>query len=230
MLYTLTPGQMRAADTLAVERVGDVALMRSAGARIAEVARLYAGGKRIAAFCGPGNNGGDAFAALAVLADRFECVAYAAQTPSRSAARADAESAARKAGVAVVPLPKTAPAARDALRDCALALDGLYGTGSRLPLPDALKPLVEALSKDDVRVLAIDIPSGIDAESGTSGVPCVHASVPVTLGALKPGLFLDPARAGVGALFAGPPSHETSSRNACDLDSVGHAVRAGGRG
>ena len=66
-MRVFTPEQMRAIDAAAFESVGEVELMRSAGGRVAERAKAYAGRGLIAAFAGKGNNGGDAFAALADL-------------------------------------------------------------------------------------------------------------------------------------------------------------------
>ena len=74
MIYVLTPEQMRAADQAAIARMGEDALMRNAGLRIAERVRAMAErGSRIVAFAGPGNNGGDAFSALAELTYDHDC-------------------------------------------------------------------------------------------------------------------------------------------------------------
>src|SRR5579863_587215 len=66
MIYVLTPEAARDADAQGIAQAGEDALMRTAGTRIAERLRAMAGPQRpIVAFAGPGNNGGDAFAALA---------------------------------------------------------------------------------------------------------------------------------------------------------------------
>ena len=202
MMYVLTPAQMRAADAQASAAAGDVMLMRSAGERIAAVAERYARGTKIVAFAGPGNNGGDAFAALALL-ERFDREIYAQPAPHPSQARSDAEQRARAAGVEARAFPATLQAARDALRDCSLAIVGLVGTGARLPLPDAFEPLLAALNEFPGSVLAIDIPPGVDGESGCVIEPALKADVTVTLGALKPGLLLSPGRTNVGDLWLG---------------------------
>ncbi len=68
MLYVLTPQEMRDADAAAGARIGHEMLMRNAGDRVAERIRaLVPRGGRVVAFAGPGDNGGDAFAALASL-------------------------------------------------------------------------------------------------------------------------------------------------------------------
>lgn len=201
-MYVLTPAQMRDADAKASERVGDVALMRAAGERIADVAKRYARGARIVAFAGPGNNGGDAFAALALL-DTYERIIYAQPAPHPSEARRDAETRAAAAGVDVRALPDTETAARAAVNDCGLIVVGLVGTGARLPLPEQYAPLVTAINEAQAPVLAIDIPPGVDGERGIVVEPAVRAGVTVTLGTLKPGLLLTPGRANVGDLWLG---------------------------
>lgn len=198
-----TPDQMHAIDAAAFESAGEVALMRAAGERIAEGARMYARGSKIVAFAGSGNNGGDALAALALLPASFERIVYSDAAPKPTAARRDAEQRANAGGVTVRELPQTAAQARAALDGCALALDGLLGTGARLPVPQKYAAAIAALNESRVPVLAIDIPTGTDAASGAAGDPAVDADLTVTLGALKIGLLLDPARSLAGELFLG---------------------------
>ncbi len=204
MIYVLTPAQMRAADAAAIAARGEDALMREAGRQVARTLReLDAGARRVVAFAGPGNNGGDAFAALAGLAADFECVVHADAGANISAARAAAEERARAAGVEVRPLPNGDDAARAAL-DGAVAVDALFGTGARLPISQPYRSLARALDARERPVVAIDIPSGIDALTGAVSDDAVRATVTVTLGAAKPGLFLDPARDLVGELWFAP--------------------------
>lgn len=192
---------MQRADAAACARIGDVELMRQAGVRIAELVRRYASARRIAAFAGPGNNGGDAFAAAAELAQGFACTVYAAENTAPSAARADAIERARAAGAKIESLPNTKSAARAVLADCDLAIDGLFGTGARLPVGDAYAPLVAALRETSCAVVAIDVPTGIDAATGAVSDPAVRASATLALAALKPGLLVEPSRDLVGDLW-----------------------------
>ncbi|MDQ2680306.1 MAG: NAD(P)H-hydrate dehydratase [Candidatus Eremiobacteraeota bacterium] len=202
MTAVLTPQQMRDVDAVAIAQVGEVTLMRNAGKAIAEAARRRSGGSgRIVAFAGPGNNGGDAFGALANLRPDHECFIYAAGCANPSPARTDAEQMASAAGVTILPMPRSQAEAARALSGADLALDGLFGTGARLPISDAFVPVVAALNAGDADVIAIDIPSGVDALTGGVTEPAVRADVTVTLGALKPGLLLGPARDCVGELW-----------------------------
>lgn len=201
MIAVLTAAQMRAADAAACERAGEIALMQTAGERIAQIVQRYARGTRMVAFAGAGNNGGDAFSALAALPAAYERVVYAREPVRRSAARRDAEDRAREAGVVVRAFPQTDDDARQAARDAAVLLDALFGIGARLPLPAGDEPAVRAMNASHALVLAVDIPSGVDADTGTMAETCVRADVTVALGALKPGLLLTPARSCVGDLW-----------------------------
>ena len=190
-MIVLTPAEMREADAQACSELGDVALMRSAGKAIALVARRYLARGRIVAFAGPGNNGGDAFAALAELPG-FERAIYAQSASTPSAARADAEARARAAGVRVLPFPENETQAREAMQDAQIVIAGLLGTGARLPLPPEFQMLVRALDAHAVSVIAIDLPAGVDGTSGTLVQPALRPRATVQLGAVKSGVLLAP--------------------------------------
>jgi len=204
MIRVLTPVQMRDADAAASRRINETALMRHAGQRIADVAVRYAREGPIVAFAGPGNNGGDAFAACAALQQTLaprHCIVYANEAASVSEARRNAENGAKAAGIEHRPLPQNQEQATEALDGAGLALDGLFGTSSRLPIGDPYRAIIGAINASPAPVLAIDIPSGIDALSGAVDEAAIRATATVTLAALKPGILLDPARSFVGDLI-----------------------------
>ncbi len=201
MIYVVTPDEMRAADAEASAASSATALMHTAGIRIAEFVRAHYPSGKIVAFAGPGNNGGDTFAALAELEPRYERIVYAADVTSESEARKDARSRAAAAGVRTEPLPLKDADALEAVHDAALAVDGLLGTGARLPVAPEYRACVRALDSRHVPVLAIDIPTGMDALSGEIATDAVRASTTVTLAALKPGLLLQPARENCGEIW-----------------------------
>ncbi|MBV8490343.1 MAG: NAD(P)H-hydrate dehydratase [Candidatus Eremiobacteraeota bacterium] len=201
MLYVLTPEEMRAADAAVIAVSSEDALMRTAGVFVAERIRaLAATGTRVVAFAGPGNNGGDAFAALAELGGDFEGIVYSVPSQRVSGARAAAELRAHKSGVSVRPMPATDEEAEAALEG-AVGVDALFGTGARLPIPGVYLAAARALDASRHPVVAIDIPSGVDALTGAIADVAVKASVTVTLGAAKPGLLVDPARERCGELW-----------------------------
>ncbi len=203
-MRAVTTEQMRAADAAAVERSGDTALMRAAGSVIAAaIARVAPRARTLVAFAGSGNNGGDAYAAFACIAPAARRIVYALPCPHPSTGRSDAEERARRSGVVTRPFPATAEAARTALAGADLALDALLGTGGHSEPAAGLHAVIDALAANDGRVLAIDIPSGVDAATGAVATHCVRACATVTLGAPKLGLLLEPARACTGTLYVG---------------------------
>ena len=204
-MRALSAEQMRETDARGRERAGDVALMRAAGERLHEamVGYMPVTGP-VVAFAGPGNNGGDAFAALALADPARARTIYALEAKAPSGARRDAEERARAAGVEVRRLPATGEEAAAALEGAAVALDALLGTGSHAEPGAGLVPAIEALNAlPRERVMAADIPTGVDATTGAVAGHAVRAGITVSLGALKVGLLLDPARAQVGTLYVG---------------------------
>jgi NAD(P)H-hydrate epimerase len=178
MIRVLTPAEMRDADAQAVATSSVDALMHNAGAAIAAYVREHIPpGSRIVAFAGPGNNGGDARTATAQLPE-FDCVVYGPDE-----------------------MPRDDATAREALAGAALAIDGLFGTGARLPIDPRYLPAVRALDAREHHVLAIDIPSGVDALTGAVPGDAVRATATITLAAMKPGLLFEPARSYAGELW-----------------------------
>jgi NAD(P)H-hydrate epimerase len=204
VIYVLTPEQMRAVDAQTIAHTGAIELMNAAGAAIAERLRGIAPpGARIVAVAGPGNNGGDAFCALAELGNDYECTVAEDPQASGSEARTAARARAVAANVRLVALPAGEREAR-ALLENAVGVDGMFGTGARLPLPTEFRELARVLDARERTVLAIDIPSGTDALTGAVAEDAVRATLTVTLGAAKPGLLLEPAREYVGELICAP--------------------------
>ena len=203
-MRVVTAEQMRMADAAAVARVGDVALMRAAGAALAQaIHRIAPRPRKLVAFAGGGNNGGDAFAAFGAVDVDCERIVYVDAGGNRSEGRRDAEARARDAGVATRPLPRSLAETIAAIDGADVALDALLGTGARADLPEQLRAIVDGLNATRVPVLAVDIPTGVDATTGAVGEHAVRAHTTLTLGAAKVGLLLEPARANVGRLAIG---------------------------
>lgn len=206
-MRVVTAQQMRDGDAAAVARRGDVALMRAAGEALAEaLVRLAPGARRLVAFAGPGNNGGDAYAALAAFTaidGDCERIVYALPSPQTSEGRRDAQTRARNAGVLTRPFPETADDVRAAAAGADFVLDALLGTGARAEVSGPFRMAVDALGTLGVPILAVDIPTGVDATSGAANDVALRAQATVTLGAPKLGLLLEPARGYAGDIYVG---------------------------
>ncbi|GLX39162.1 bifunctional NAD(P)H-hydrate repair enzyme [Streptomyces roseochromogenus] len=182
---------VRAAERELMARLPEGALMARAAAGLAAVCagllgRVY--GSRVVVLAGPGDNGGDALYAGARLARRGARVTAVPMDPERI--HPGGLAALRAAGGRVEPsVPRRAD----------LVLDGLLGIGGRGGLRPAAAALAERIPADAL-VVAVDLPSGVDADTGEVTGPAVTADVTVTFGAYKPGLLVDPGASRVGAV------------------------------
>ncbi|WP_367124401.1 NAD(P)H-hydrate dehydratase [Streptomyces phytohabitans] len=188
---------VRAAERALMARLPEGALMRRAAAGLAAacagmLGRVY--GARVVLLVGSGDNGGDALYAGARLARRGAGVTAALLAPDR--AHAGGLGALRAAGGRAVPAAEAAPYVARA----ALVLDGITGIGGRGGLRPEAAELVRTVREFGVPVVAVDLPSGVDADTGEVRGEVVRAHATVTFGAYKPGLLVDPARAYAGAL------------------------------
>jgi ADP-dependent NAD(P)H-hydrate dehydratase / NAD(P)H-hydrate epimerase len=194
----LTPAQMSRADRFAISAgTPGIALMERAGLAVAdEAARLAKSRGRIAILCGPGGNGGDGFIAARLLSARGYAVELGL-IGAREALKGDpALAAARWSG------PVLAAAAIDlAQADC--VIDALFGAGLTRDIDGEAKAIIartNAFKRAGGPVLAVDVPSGIDGETGEIRGAAVEASASVTFFRLKPGHLLEPGRAHAGAI------------------------------
>ncbi|MFN2459450.1 MAG: NAD(P)H-hydrate dehydratase [Candidatus Velthaea sp.] len=199
-MRAVTAVQMRAIDAAAVARSGEIALMRAAGEAIAVLIERYARGGCIVGIAGPGNNGGDAFAAVAAYGGTRERIVYAAGTGAESPARVDARERARAAGVDV----RTSPPDPSILAHAGLVLDGVLGANARLPLDARSRALVDAMNAGGAPVIALDVATGSDPSTGALDDVHVRAVATIALGAPKLGCFLEPARSATGDMWCAP--------------------------
>jgi ADP-dependent NAD(P)H-hydrate dehydratase / NAD(P)H-hydrate epimerase len=194
----LTPGQMGQADRLAVEAgTPGMVLMERAGAAVAdEAVRLVRSAGRVSVFCGPGANGGDGFVAARLLRERGYRVAVAL-LGELAALRGDAAAAAARWGGALASAENFDTSGAD------LVVDALFGAGLARDLSGAALACVESINlfgRSGRPVLAVDLPSGVDGETGAERGAAVQASASVTFFRLKPGHLLLPGRSRCGRL------------------------------
>lgn len=182
----LRSAELRAVEQDALRGRSPAPLMARAGLAAAERARELAGdqGKPILVLAGPGNNGGDAFVVALHLKQWWYrvCVVCPAD-PRRYAGEAAAALAAWRAagGELLTALPDHS--------DWALIIDGLFGIGLQRDLGDPYAPLVHRINSLGVPILALDVPSGLDADRGVVRGCAVQATHTITFMALKPGLL-----------------------------------------
>jgi ADP-dependent NAD(P)H-hydrate dehydratase / NAD(P)H-hydrate epimerase len=246
--------KVRAAEAALMAQVPEGTLMQRAAAGLASVCagllRDSAGGvygSRVVVLAGTGDNGGDALYAAERLARRGASV-----TAVRAGARMHGEGARALAGaggrvIGVAP-PRDPDATRVDLGAAAgnrgperydvghevrslighadLIIDGMLGIGGKGGLREPYASLAQlAANARNAITVAVDLPSGIDADTGVVAGPAVRADVTVTFGAIKPGLLIDPGAGqagvvefvdiGLGPYLDGPP--EASAPQALDI-------------
>ncbi len=204
----LTCQQIRELDVLAIEHVGvpGIVLMENAGRRCAEVihrALVHPRGEQVLVLCGSGNNGGDGFVAARHLHNSGVPVTVAlAAAPAR--VRGDAAVNLRileRMGLPFLPAYEPGGLAQaEAVADrAAVIVDALLGTGSSGELRAPMAALVRtANAARRARRIAIDLPSGLNADTGEPHEPCFRADATVTMVAAKVGFEAPAARSFVG--------------------------------
>jgi hydroxyethylthiazole kinase-like uncharacterized protein yjeF len=207
MQPVVTAAEMRALDRATIDEIGlpAMTLMETAGRAVADAAeRMLAGaGGHVAVVCGPGNNGGDGFVAARVLRSRgIDAVAYLAveRDVLRGDARAHLEICERAGGIVCsIASPQALAGKRDAIVGAALAIDALFGIGLQRPIEDHLAAVVVAINAAPRR-LAVDIPSGLDTDTGRTLGIAVEAHRTVTMGPRKIALVSAPGFARCGEI------------------------------
>ena len=170
-MLILTADEMRATDRVTTERFGvaSIDLMRHAGAAVARfVEREFRTCQKITILCGKGNNGGDGFvAARALAAAGREVSVLLLGDPSEL--KGDAQAAFAEMRLAPVLAPDDAalesPAVRALLDQADLFLDAIVGTGFKPPLRGVSAVLRDRINAMETPVVAVDLPSGWDADS-----------------------------------------------------------------
>jgi ADP-dependent NAD(P)H-hydrate dehydratase / NAD(P)H-hydrate epimerase len=213
MALLLLAAQMRAVDRAAIERVGipGVVLMENAGRGVAEIiARQWAKagrqlqGTRIAVVVGSGQNGGDGFVIARLLANRgaeVQVLLVAPRAKVTGDARVFLDVAAHSARVSFHNLSDDAdPTAwRAALAGSDIIVDAIFGTGLHSDVTGTAAVAIAAVNATAALRVAVDIPSGLDSDTGQVRGIAVNADLTATMGAPKLGLWIDD-RAPVGSI------------------------------
>ncbi|MGD6743840.1 NAD(P)H-hydrate dehydratase [Streptomyces sp. BH106] len=187
---------VRSAERALMARLPEGALMQRAAAGLATACADLLGkvyGSRVTLLVGSGDNGGDALYAGARLARRGAGVTALLLNPDR--AHAGGLAALRAAGGTVLDAQDEHATERVGRAD--LVVDGIVGIGGKGGLRPRAAELADAARGT---VVAVDLPSGVDADTGEVHGEAVRADATVTFGTYKPGLLVDPAREYAGAL------------------------------
>lgn len=204
-----TAAEMRQLDRLAIDTYGipGMVLMENAGAQVSRIVwQEYPDlrTRRVAVLCGRGNNGGDGFVVsryLHAMGARVQTFLLGALESIQGDAQGHLETLRR---VGLSPQAITTPEAAETL--CAqlpaydLLIDALFGTGLKAAVRGMAERLIAAMNASGRPIVAVDIPSGLDADSGAFLGEHVQADLTVTMALPKRGLLLYPAAEHVGRL------------------------------
>lgn len=195
----VSPADVRAADARAAELgVPTTRLMEAAGAAVARALRAsWPDARRPLLLCGPGDNGGDGYVAARLLVEAGLDPRVLALDPTAS--KSEAAEAARASCARTAAIERLDVAALHAALDRAdLVVDALFGSGLDRPLHGGAARVVRRLGRWSGPILAVDVPSGIDAGRAVPPGDHVHADVTVQLAWACPASALAPARFAFG--------------------------------
>ncbi len=197
----LTISEMAQADARAIASgIAGTTLMEAAGRAVAaEAARMVPASARVLVMCGPGNNGGDGFVTARILAEAGYAVQIA-MLRERARLTGDAAVMAAKWSGGVELLDETSVRRFD-LQKSDLVIDAIFGAGLDRQMSGELGNVFEIVQQSGACVLAVDVPSGIDGDSGALLGNPLRASSTVTFFRAKPGHLLLPARNYCGRLI-----------------------------
>ncbi|MDH3740550.1 MAG: NAD(P)H-hydrate dehydratase [Hyphomicrobiales bacterium] len=191
-LELLTPAQMYAADAAAISSgTPGIDLMENAGYAVFRQIVMRWSKRPVTVLCGPGNNGGDGFVVARLLLEDGWPVTLAV-IGDVARLKGDAALAANRW---TGPTEPVTPAAIDGAR---LIVDALFGAGLARDIEPPLSDVFCLVARSGMPVVAIDIPSGIDGETGQARGTAIRADLTVTFFRRKPGHLLLPGRSHCG--------------------------------
>lgn len=203
---TLDRNQVRRLDARCVSEYGmsSLVLMENAGRGVADLLCGLGASGPVVICCGKGNNGGDGFVAARHLDLRRRPVeVLLLADPAGLTGDAAANfSILQKSGIAIrILAPDCKPTELQAtLSGASWIVDALLGTGSRGDPRPPLDSIIRAINDSGKPILAVDLPSGLDCDTGQSGNPTIRAAHTCTFVAAKPGFFAPAAAEFIGKL------------------------------
>ena len=205
----LTNAQMRAADAAAIAAgTPGYALMTRAGEAVAHAVAARWPEGTVAVLCGPGSNGGDGFVAACALRSQGRQVRLGALTDP-SGLTGDGALAAKAWGAPVEPLGS------GLFSGAAVIVDALFGAGLDRPLEAGVRTLLRAAAGSGVPLLAVDLPSGLNGDTGLAMGYAPPAAVTVTFHRKKPAHVILPGRDLCGEIVVADIGLERPRASAC---------------
>lgn len=217
MLPLFTSEEMRALDRRAISEFGipGMVLMENAATRLAEFLFQEVAPPEdlsVCVFCGPGNNGGDGFALARLLFLRgAEVEVWLLTSPENLTG--DARTNFEICRTLEVPILQPESPFDIDFQWYDVVVDAIFGTGVLRTPEGIFAEVIEAINDSELPVLAVDIPSGVDAGTGQQSDPSIHATWTLTFQCGKPGLYLPPGKTLAGEVKIVPISLPVSAED-----------------
>ena len=206
---SVTAAQMANVDRMTIDEfhIPVETLMENAGRQVAAAARAFLGGsvagKRVIGLVGTGNNGGDTVVAMRHLVNWGAVVCAEVGAPQERLRETTRHQLSRLLLVTTAEVAIVHDASWKGLRDLKadLLIDGLLGYSAKGAPRETVATMIGAANASRVPILAVDLPSGIEPDTGATPGAAMHAGATVTLALPKPGLTSPKARDYVGELL-----------------------------
>jgi hydroxyethylthiazole kinase-like uncharacterized protein yjeF len=213
---------MRAIDRWAIELRGvpGIDLMERAGAGVARAVEVHAADGPAVVVCGKGNNGGDGLVAARLLREAGWEVAVVCVAPVQEFSGDARENLQRLPGA----VPLSLEQGTGAIAGAAVIVDALLGTGFAGEPHGAVATAIAAVNDARAPVLAVDVPSGVDASTGVVVGAAVRAAVTVTFHAAKPGLWINPGKRHAGEVHTIEIGIPRGAPNGTEVGLIASAV------
>ena len=234
-MRVLNASQMREADRRTIEEIGipSIVLMENAGRQVvAAIEAMYPdlAERQIGVLCGRGNNGGDGFVVARTLAQRNVDVSVfllGRVADVRGDARTNLEILGRL-GLTVVEVADSQAWELhfSEVSDCSLIVDAIFGTGLNAPVAGLMESVIADVNASGIPIVAIDLPSGLSADSPDPIGPSIEATLTVTLAAPKLPLILPPGEARSGDIVIADIGIPAEVMDAVDGPRVDMLTRA----
>lgn len=218
-MIILTSEEMREADRSAAEDCGfpPVLLMESAAVACAKVIKeKYPSARRILVLAGKGNNGGDGIA-VARLLRRAGFEPEIQLTSSERLSELAQLNLNLLLKTAVCPVRRPEAFSKKILENVDLIVDSMFGTGFSGSMTGICSDIAEAANSSGRPVVSVDVPSGLNADTGKVSGICIKADVTVTMGYPKRGFFLYPGSEQVGELYVADIGFPDNTDSVCSF-------------
>ena len=175
-LYTIN--QIKESENIFIKKKSLNKLFENATTKIITYIKKNCNNKKILFVCGPGNNGMDGKLTYNKLSGKYDVSIYTVDRDNK------------------INLKKL----KNLIKNTEIIFDCIFGTGLNKKISGNNKKIIELINKSNKKIVAVDIPSGLNSDSGERMGTCITAVTTLAMGFLKPGYFLQPAKESIGKL------------------------------